>query len=395
MKNEANSSYNADILIVDDTRDNLRLLSKLLLEHGYYVRPVSDGGRAISAIRNQLPDLVLLDIMMPGIDGFAVCEMLKADEQTKNIPVIFISALNETVDKVKAFTRGGVDFITKPFQEEEVLARIETHLSLRNMQKRLQAQNIRLQHEIAERRRVEEALREANSSKDMFFSIIAHDLRSPFTALLGYAEFALRRLDNIDKDKTREYITRIKASAESVYALLENLLAWSQLQREVMKFQPEHIPLGKLAGHIVHIFASTADQKQIILGHDIPDDVSVCADQNMIQTVIRNLVSNALKFTEPGGRIGISARNAGSESVEISVSDTGVGIPEHAIPKLFRIETKLSTPGTAGERGTGLGLSLCRDLVRKNRGELTVESETGTGSVFRIRLPAGPPARET
>ncbi len=385
MKNEANPAYKADILVVDDTHDNLRLLSQVLIEHGYYVRAASDGKRALSAIQDQLPDLILLDIMMPGMDGYAICEALKADEQTRNIPVIFISALNETVDKVKAFSRGGVDFITKPFQDEEVLARVETHLSLCNMQRQLHAQNVQLQHEIAERKRTEEALRKANASKDIFFSIIAHDLRSPFTTLLGYTKLVLQRLDNISKEKTREYVTHIKTSTESVYTLLENLLTWSRMQRDVMEYLPERFPLSWMVRRIVHIFISTAQKKQITLYNRVPDEISVYADPNMIHTVIRNLISNALKFTDAGGTIEISAKDH-AETVEIYVSDTGVGIPVNALSKLFRIENKLRTTGTAGEQGTGLGLSLCYDLVEKNGGTLEVDSEIDKGSIFRFSL---------
>ncbi|MCP4112156.1 MAG: diguanylate cyclase [Desulfobacteraceae bacterium] len=149
------SKYNADILVVDDTRDNLRMLSQLLIEHGYYVRPVPDGKKAISAIHDQLPDLVLLDIMMPGMNGYEVCQYLQADELTRNIPIIFISALNETFDKVKAFSIGGRDYISKPFQAEEVLARVKTHLTLHYIQESLEA-------EIVDRKRIEEALRQYN-----------------------------------------------------------------------------------------------------------------------------------------------------------------------------------------------------------------------------------------
>jgi len=150
MKNKTDPIYNAGILVVDDTHDNLRLLSKLLIENGYYVRPVSDGKRALSAIQNQLPDLILLDIMMPGMDGYEVCRHLQADERTRNIPIIFISALNEIIDKVKAFSIGGRDYISKPFQEEEVLARIKTHLTIRKLQKRLEEQNEKLQKSLDE-----------------------------------------------------------------------------------------------------------------------------------------------------------------------------------------------------------------------------------------------------
>ena len=155
MKNETHPIYNADILVVDDTHANLHLLSKLLIERGYYVRPVSDGKRALSAIQSQLPDLILLDIMMPGMNGYEVCQILQADERTCNIPIIFISALDETLDKVKAFSIGGRDYISKPFHEEEVLARVKTHLALHYTQKSLEA-------EIVERRRIEQALRQNN-----------------------------------------------------------------------------------------------------------------------------------------------------------------------------------------------------------------------------------------
>ncbi len=370
----------ANILVVDDTRDNLRLLSNILTEQGYLVRPVSLGARAVAGARAKPPDLILLDIMMPDMDGYAVCEALKADERTRDIPVIFISALHETFDKVKAFSIGGVDFITKPFQPEEVLARVETHLTLRNMQKSLQA-------EISERKRVEEALREVNASKDTFFSIIAHDLKSPFTALLGYVEFAIQYLDETSKEEMREYLTQIKTSTESVYALLENLLTWSRLQRGVMEHHPEHVPLYKMVEHVVPIFISNAKQKQITLRSSVPNEISVYADVNMIYTVIRNLISNALKFVNAGGSIEITARQ-GTEYVEVSVSDTGVGIPEDALSKLFRIETKLTTVGTAGEKGTGMGLSLSHDLVEKNGGTLEVESEVEKGATFRFTLPS-------
>jgi PleD family two-component response regulator len=150
MKGETNPIYNGDILVVDDKRDNLRLLTKLFVEHGFYARPVSNGQKAILAAQDQLPDLILLDIMMPDMDGYAVCEVLKADERTRDIPVIFISALNETVDKVKAFSIGGVDYITKPFQAEEILARVKTHLTLRSMKKSLVVKNAQLQKALDE-----------------------------------------------------------------------------------------------------------------------------------------------------------------------------------------------------------------------------------------------------
>ena len=379
----------ANILVVDDTRDNLRLLSNILAEQGYQVRPVSNGSKAVSAAKARPPDLILLDIMMPDLDGYAVCEQLKADERTSDIPVIFISALNETFDKVKAFDLGGVDYITKPFQTEEVLARVKTHLSLRHMQQQVHTQNVQLHQEIAERKRIEKALREANISKDLFFSILAHDLRSPFTVLFGNAELAIHYLNKSSKEEMKECLTQIKTSAESAYALLENLLTWSRLQRGMMESQPSTVPLFETVDHIVHLFISTAQQKQITLRNGVPPEISVYADANMIQTVIRNLLSNALKFTSPGGNIEISAQQNNQE-VEILISDTGVGIFEDKIPNLFRVDIRSSTQGTDGERGTGLGLPLCKDLIEKNGGSMKIESTPGKGTTARFTLPSSP-----
>jgi signal transduction histidine kinase len=374
MKNTQTPLTEADIIVIDDTLDNLRLLTNLLKERNYHVRPVSSGSTAISAAKARPPDLILLDIMMPGMDGYAVCNVLKADELTRDIPVIFISALNETFDKMKAFSLGGVDYITKPFQAEEVLARVETHLSLRFMQQQLQAQNEQLQQEVGERKRAEEALREANASKDIFFSIIAHDLRSPFTALLGYAEMALHYLDHLSQKEMRKYLTQIKSSSESAYALLENLLAWSRFQRGIMEYRPEKIPLHETVDHILHLFLSNAAQKQVTLQNVVPIGILAYADLNMVQTVIRNLVSNALKFTRSGDSVEVAAKQEENQRVEILVSDTGLGIAEDELVNLLRVDVKTSRTGTSGERGTGLGLPLCKDLIAQNAGTLRIDS---------------------
>jgi signal transduction histidine kinase len=257
------------------------------------------------------------------------------------------------------------------------------------MQKQLHTKNAQLHQEIAERKRVEEALREANISKDLFFSIIAHDLRSPFTALFGNAELAIHYLDTSSKEEMKECLTQIKTSAESVYALLENLLTWSRLQRGMMESQAGTVPLFETVDHIMHLFILNAQQKQITLRNVVPIEVSVYADANMIQTVIRNLLSNALKFTNPGGNIEVSAQQNNQE-VEILISDTGMGISEDRIPNLFQVDIRSSTRGTDGEQGTGLGLPLCKDLVEKNGGILNVESRPGKGTTIRFTLPASP-----
>ena len=182
-------AYQPNILIVDDTPQNLSVLQNMLTKHGYRVRPALSGELALKAVRHMLPDLILLDIMMsPGMDGYEVCRQLKADELTRHIPVLFISALGETSDKIRAFEIGGVDYITKPFQVEEVLARVETHLALQRMQTRLQAQNAQLQQYAAE-------LKAANAELAQYAYVVSHDLKAPLRAMYNYAGFLREDLE--------------------------------------------------------------------------------------------------------------------------------------------------------------------------------------------------------
>jgi PAS domain S-box-containing protein len=698
MNEHGDDNTTQSILVVDDSADNLRLLTGILQNYGYVIRPVRDGQTALKSVRSQPPDLILLDIMMPTPDGYEVCRQLKADEQTRDIPIIFISALDEIEDKIKGFEAGGVDYITKPFQPQEVLARVRTHLTLQKTQKELQEKNLRLQQEMSERKQIEKAvikakrewektfdtvpdliaildqehrilrvnksladrvqlepkmcigkqcylclhgkddspptfcphirlleskqehqeeiyeerlggyffitvspifddedqlygsvhvarditerkqaeealqyhnqelsllnrigqmmssslelrqvlktaleeiqrflnvisasfwlmeeddlvcmhaigpgsqqliqqrlaqgqgitgwviqhqksavvadiktdprhfqyidehtgmtvhsmlsvpllmkgtvigvlnladpkigrftqkelgfieliaatatiaienarlytmaqqeiavrkqaedalkeaitqLKHANDSKDKFFSIISHDLRSPFTVLIGATELLEEYFETFSQDELKAEIAILKETAKKLYALLENLLTWSRIQRGVMEFEPQVCNLWEMTESSRDLFSSKAQQKEITLINSILENSSVYADYNMVNTVIRNLISNALKFTEPKGTIEISVRQR-EQYIEVAVSDTGVGIPQEDISKLFRIDVQYSHTGTAEEKGTGLGLILCQELVKRNGGTIWAESEPGKGSTFRFTLP--------
>jgi PAS domain S-box-containing protein len=232
-------------------------------------------------------------------------------------------------------------------------------------------------------------LHELNASKDKFFSIISHDLRSPFSALLGFSQMLEQNIEKYTCADIKQRVHWLHVSAERLYALLENLLTWSRLQCGAMQQQPRQIQLIDIAEDNVDLFAPKAEQKKIVLSQTVSEHLCAYADYSMVDTVVRNLVSNALKFTPAGGHIEISAREQ-NDFVEIAVSDTGIGIYPGDLPKLFRIDVQYTHIGTAGEKGTGLGLILCQELVERNSGKIWVESEVGKGTIFRFTLPPSP-----
>jgi len=231
-----------------------------------------------------------------------------------------------------------------------------------------------------------EQLYELNASKDRFFSIISHDLRSPFNTILRVTELIAVNIDTYNTNELKDKVDRLKTSAEKLYALLENLLTWSRIQRGAMKCNPTYIDLFDVAEENMVIFMPKAEDKDVALRSLIQKNITVYADYSMVNTVVRNLISNALKFISAGGSITVSATTQ-DQHVEVAVSDTGCGIPEDGLAKLFRIDTTYSDVGTAGEQGTGLGLILCKELVEQHDGRIWVESEVGKETTFRFTVP--------
>lgn len=267
--------------------------------------------------------------------------------------------------------------ITKALRESEnslKIANEELDIKVKQRTKELQIQN--------------KELEESNQTKDKFFSIISHDLKSPFNTVLGFSDILLENHKNYDDEKREEIIRYVNTSANSAFKLLENLLTWSQSQSNVIKYMPEKLNLKLLLCETMVNLQELANQKNIQISDTIPENESIIADENMITTVLRNLISNAIKFTNNGGNIVVSSnKQASSNLLEISIEDTGVGIPKDKICDLFRIDTNISTPGTEEETGTGLGLILCKEFVEKNNGEIWVESAVDKGSKFIFALP--------
>jgi len=352
------------VLIVDDNPVNLRVMIQHLAEEGYETRIAQNGHEALEQLALALPDIILLDIMMPGMDGFETCRHIKEIPSADNIPIIFMTALSETENKVKGLRLGAVDYITKPFQHEEVLARINTHLTIRRQQV---------------------ALNQLNATKDRFFSIIAHDLRGVFNPLMISTDMLIKIATKEESQKMIKFANSVKKSTHNAYELLENLLTWSRCQRNSIEVTITKMDIGQVIEKNMALYIEKAEQKNITLSHNVSRGVLAYADRNITDTILRNLIANALKFTQPGGSVNISIEPK-EESVHVSVSDNGTGIDQNGMEKLFKTDSKYKKKGTANEHGTGLGLILCKELSIKNKGNIWVTSEPGKGSTFTFSL---------
>ena len=364
------ANFKPDILIVDDVPANLKVLGEILKSEGYLVRPVPNGVLALQVAERTEPDLILLDIMMPGLNGFEVCKRLKENEKISDIPVIFISALNDTQDIVKALQCGGVDFITKPFQSEEVIARVKTHLQLRYQSKKLIEQSIELQKLI--------------ETKDKFFSILAHDLRGPIGGFMGITDVLL---EDLSPDEKNELTIELNHSAHSLFNLLENLLEWARIQQGQIAFNPVKIDLDELVQECLNAQIDSIRKKDIHINVTISENHVAFADVNMLQSIIRNLLSNAIKFTPRNGTVSISTVMTQNNSTMVLIKDSGIGMKREMVSNLFCLNANNSRPGTEGERSSGLGLHLCKEFVDKHGGEIWVDSEVNVGTSFYFSIP--------
>jgi len=362
---------NATILIVDDNVDNIKLLIHFLSKYKFETWVATSGSDALSQLEYATPDIILLDIMMPGIDGFETCQKIKQNNNTKDIPIIFMTALSDIKNKVKGFQAGAVDYVTKPIEPEEVLMRVTTHLTVQLQRKELLKLN--------------EKLSKLNITKDRFFSIIAHDLKGVFTPLIASSDVLVKLCSKDGNTTVSKFAQSIHKSSQNAYKLLENLLEWARIQKNNIKVNPAKFDLMKRVKNMTDIMMEKANQKNVTISNLVEKNTFVYADVYMVQTILINLISNALKYTE-NGEITIFSNSINDDFYEVVISDTGTGISSENQKKLFVIEEKFKVKGTAGEIGTGLGLILCKELVEKNGGKIWVESEPGVGSQFIFTL---------
>jgi signal transduction histidine kinase len=357
----------ASILVVDDTPANLQVLVGMLKEHGHRVRPVLEGRLALRAAKAEVPDLVLLDINMPDMNGFEVCEQFKADPKLADTPVIFISGNNETADKVRAFSVGGVDYVTKPFQMAEVEARVATHLELRRKRRELQESLV--------------ALRRLETLRDSLVHMVVHDLRSPLAAISACLEVIKWDAE----EQHRRDVEMALHATRTIIRLVNSVLDVSKMEGTEMRLQLAQCDVAAVARESVDELESLVGTRR--LERDWPDEpVMALVDRDVVARIMQNLLGNALKFTPSAGVITVSVE-ANDDMVRVAVTDTGPGIPrehrERVFEKFGQVEAVLS-----GQKfSTGLGLTFCRLAVEAHGGRIGVDSEVGRGSTFWFVLP--------
>jgi two-component system sensor histidine kinase/response regulator len=360
------------ILIVDDVMSNVLLLKILLTNEKYQVCTANCGNMCIEQAKAEKPDLILLDVMMPDITGFDAAQILKKDPETSHIPIIFLTALNNPSDLVHGFQVGASDFLTKPFNKEELVVRVFHQIKLVAATRIIEKQNAELRATIGNR--------------DKMYSVIAHDLRSPMASIRMVLNLVVASSspETIGAE-LYELLDKANKESEDVHDLLDNLLKWTKSQTGRLNVVMQDLDLNDIIPGVVDIFEMIAQTKQIKLnytGSSVP--VVVTADNDMLKTVVRNFMSNAIKFSPESSSIEITLTTE-SDNAKISVRDHGVGIAPERLNSIFnKGET---TYGTDGEEGSGLGLQLCQDFASKIGGHCTVESVLGEGSTFSVFVP--------
>ncbi len=360
------------ILIVDDVVSNVLLLKILLTNEKFQVLTAANGNQCIEQTRKEKPDLILLDVMMPDLSGFDVAVILKKDPETRDIPIIFLTALNSPSDLVKGFQVGANDFLTKPFNKEELVMRVMHQIELVAAKKTIVRQN--------------EELKRTINNRDKMYSVIAHDLRSPMASIRMVLNLVVNVVSkDVVGDEVFGLLDKANRESEEVHDLLDNLLKWTKSQTGRLNVVMQDIDLNDIVPGVVDIFHMIADMKGIKLQYlSEHEHLVVRGDNDMLKTIIRNFLSNAVKFTDEGKSIEVYCCNEG-DFARVSVRDHGVGISPERVETIFH--NGETTYGTGGEEGSGLGLQLCQDFARKIGGDVRVESTLGEGSTFSFSIP--------
>lgn len=372
---------NRKILVVDDIPDNLKILGTLLRKTGANLSIATDGQKGVDTAKAVLPDLILMDINMPNMSGYEACELLKKDTDTKDIPLIFLTARSDTNDLVKGYELGALDYITKPFDHTELLMKLTNYMTLKINTEKLKEAN--------------ESLKLADSAKNKFVSMISHDLRSPMGGILGLMKILVEERSTLSEGEIKEFSESIYETLERQYEFMEDLLKWGNMQIGRYELNPETIDLTLFFDRISSLYQSNSRNKEINITKDIEPGLTIVADPTMINSAIANIVSNCLKFTPSGGVVSIQAKALGTDKVRISIKDTGVGMEQVIADHIFDPQHFHTTKGTDKESGSGLGMVLVGDVIRIHQGTIKAISSPGEGTEFVIEIPKEPTLKES
>lgn len=369
------------ILVVDDSKPNVILLSHVLEKEGFRVEKSYDGDEALKKIKEVNPDIILLDIMMPKMSGLEVGKALRMSE-FEDIPIIFLSSSNESIDKVKAFEAGGVDFINKPFDKDELIIRVRNHLMLKVLKEESEEQ-----FRILKEREIE--LSEANQKKHKLMRMLSHDFKNPISGIMGLVTILIED-DELDEEEKNEMLDLIKQSSEKLLSLVKELLDKEVIGTEFGALEIKEVNIIDLLNKVISDNRPKAALKKISLSlSSFQEELIVKLDKEKIRYVLNTLVSNAVKFTLLGGEVNIEFLNTKDDSFLIKISDTGIGIPNTMLPNFLISSNKEQDYNPSGILGSGLGLEDVQSYVDAHEGRIWVESEENKGTTFFIELPLG------
>ncbi|MGD1857487.1 MAG: response regulator [Leptolyngbyaceae cyanobacterium] len=382
----------AKILVVDDAPANLEVIVEALSSAGYTVSAVTNGKRALKQIKDYIPDLILLDIQMPDMDGFTTCERIKANAATATIPVIFLTSFSDTESIVKGFSLGAVDYISKPFQEAELLARVQTHIKIQNL-----AQSLKHRiHQTEIAKQIVEAAKQeadaANRAKSEFLAAMSHELRTPLNSILGFAEGLQEGILGNLTNQQLDAVATIERSGNHLLSLIDDILDLAKIDSGRVEINQAPTSFTEVCTACVQFLYPLAQSKNIQLTSEIiPYRSLISIDPLRVRQILINLLNNGIKFTPPGGQVSLKAEvNQKQSTLEFHIKDTGIGIASSDLSNIFEAFVQLDSNLNRQHTGTGLGLTLVKRLVDAQQGSIEVESQPNQGSCFHIRLPYQP-----
>ncbi len=366
MRDIARKPYK--IMIVDDDPIVVKTLERLLFKQNYLFFSVQSGEEALKAITEIEPDMVLLDVLMQGISGLEVCTRFKQMGITEKIPVMFLTANNQSEEIIKGFQCGAVDYIIKPFNTEELLARVQTHLELKTAR---------------------ENLKQMNLIKTRFYSIITHDIKDALTGVKGVAEFLDQELTqkNINTDEIKKLSNLLLSDSSNLFHFVKSLIKWDQVERDTRPVKAEQLVLKEMIEQVIEKFEKQISEKQLRININLTSTLILNSDNKFAEAIISEVLQNAIKYSNAGGEIQIIAEKNNNE-LTVEITDQGVGIDKDVLENIFRLDTPHpKTIGTFNEKGTGLGLIICLAMAKKIKGGIHIESSRHHGAKVIITLP--------